>query len=261
MSGTVGASAKQRGAEANLGGAFFNGNSEILGHAHGKLGERPVQEAGHFITQLAEAPKNGAHFLQVGEHRRHRHQAAQLQMRHQEHAFSEAREGVRLAAGFFGRGIETNFDKHGEPAALPGGMIELFGQREIIERIHGVKQGESARRLISLRVADEMPDGREILHHRQFGLELLHSIFAEVTHAGVESLADALGGKVLRNTNERDFVSAAAGSLSGKLEAFANFLEVTGDRAGRFIHGANSNRSAGRVGCEAGGLTIDWLRA
>ena len=116
-------------------------------------------------------------------------------------------------------------------------------------------------RFIALRMADEMPDGREVLHDRQLGFKFLHSVFAEVAHAGVESLADTLGGKVLRNTDQGDFVGAAAGALGGKLEAFANFLEVTGDRAGWLIHGANSNRSAGRVGCEAGGVTIDWPQA
>src|ERR1700682_5732532 len=131
-----------------------------------------------------------------------------------------------------------------EAAACPGAGIDLFGQRQVVDRIHSVKQGEGAGGLIALRMADKMPDGREILHDWQFGFKFLYAVFAEVAHAGVERLTDALGGKVLGNTDQGDFVGAAAGAMGGKLEAFANFLEVAGDRAGGFIHGANSNRSA-----------------
>lgn len=131
--------AEQRCADTYLCRAFFDGNLEIAGHAHGELGERPIEELGHFVAQLAQAAKHGTRALGIGRNRRYGHQAAQLEMRHEEEALGQARQVRRFAAGLFGRGIQADFDEHRQPAAVPGGVIELFGEGQVIDGIHGVK--------------------------------------------------------------------------------------------------------------------------
>ena len=70
---------KKGGADSHDGCAFFDGDPEVTGHAHGKLPQ--LREAGFLeaVAQLAQPPEVRAGCFGVFGLRGHRHQSSQLQ--------------------------------------------------------------------------------------------------------------------------------------------------------------------------------------
>ena len=94
-------------------------------------------------------------------------------------------------------------------------------------------------------MADEMPDGVEIAHFREFRFPLLNAALAEVARASGVSFADERGGKSFRDGDERDVFGAAAGAGRGFGDALVRFREIGGHGGMRAIHGAHFIRKGG----------------
>ena len=72
--------AENRCADADAGGALFDRDFEIMGHAHGKKvhGDGGEPAGGNLIAQGAELPEIRSRALGIFGERRDRHQAAEL---------------------------------------------------------------------------------------------------------------------------------------------------------------------------------------
>ena len=51
---------KDRGADADVGGAFFDGDAVVAAHAHAEVGQGSIGEGGEFIAQMAQGGEPGA---------------------------------------------------------------------------------------------------------------------------------------------------------------------------------------------------------
>jgi len=76
----VWAGAEDGGADADFGGAFLDGDFEIVGHAHGEDGEPEAGCGGEIVTQIAQALEIGADFFWGFQERRDAHQAGDLEV-------------------------------------------------------------------------------------------------------------------------------------------------------------------------------------
>jgi len=92
-----------------------------------------------------------------------------------------------------------------------------------------VKHPGGACGLVALQVADQVPSRVEVCHERLLDLPLLHAIFAKMAHTSAIGLADTLGWKRLRDSNESDFLRPAACTLGGAGDALEDALEVSGN--------------------------------
>src|SRR6202167_6081231 len=94
-----GARAKQRGAGANFRGALFDGDFEIVTHAHGQNWKRLGDAPGHFFPKFGKLAKKWANFFGTVEERWNGHQPVHLQMRKGGDTFGEGGQlGFRNAA-------------------------------------------------------------------------------------------------------------------------------------------------------------------
>src|ERR1700689_4159240 len=90
----VGALAEDGGADADGGRAFFDGYGEVVGHAHGELGEGGAEDE-VFVAQAAEMLEGWARGLGVFVEGRDSHEAAGLEVR-------ERLEGAEESGKLFG---------------------------------------------------------------------------------------------------------------------------------------------------------------
>ena len=110
--------AEDDGADADAGGAFFDGGGEVVGHAHGELGEGGVAGLVGFeeLAQLAEV--RASLFAGAGEVAGpggDGHQAFDAEVGQGCELREEIREGFGGEAvfGFFGRELDLNEDGEG----------------------------------------------------------------------------------------------------------------------------------------------------
>ena len=212
-------------------------------------GNGQLELARKAIAQFAQAAKEGARLLDLAHQRRHRHQAAQFEMRHQQKPFGQSRKLLGIAAGFLRRRIEPHLDEHGQAAAVAGAAFQFFRQGQRVQRINLVKQAEGARGLVALEVPDQVPSRGHVRQERGLGFPLLRATFAEVAHAGGKGLLHALGRDCFGDSNEGDLFGAAAGTSGGPLDPFAHARHIRGDRFRLLDHRRDSNRLGAKAGC------------
>jgi hypothetical protein len=56
---------KDRGADADVGGAFFDGDGVVAAHAHAEVGHGCFREGGEFVPELAQGAEPGAGLLRI----------------------------------------------------------------------------------------------------------------------------------------------------------------------------------------------------
>src|ERR1700735_5941418 len=95
-----------------------------------------------------------------------------------------------------------------------------------------------------------VPHGRDILQLRRLLFPVFHSALAEVTHAGLESLANSLRRYRLRNTNQSNFLWPPARALGCLDDPFLDRRQILRNRIGALfplrslIHLGDSSRIA-----------------
>jgi len=233
-----GARAKQRGAGANFRGALFDGDFEIVTHAHGQNWKRLGDAPGHFFPKFGELAKKWANFFGTLEERWNGHQPAQLQIWKSADAFRQ-RGKVRLRNSTFGGLVaQMNFDQYAELLVFRRrGGVEALRESQAIDGIDAIEQPRGARGFVALQVADQVPRRAEIRQRRGFALEFLNAILAKVTQAGFVRGKYGLGRMCFGNRNDGDFLGPPAGALRRASDALADLRQIGGDGGGRVGHG------------------------
>src|SRR3984957_4403608 len=233
-----GAGAEQGGAGANFGGAFFDGDLEIVAHAHGQNRQRFSDAPRDFFAQLGELAKKWADCFGLLEERRDGHQSAQLQIWKSADAFGQRGQVCFRNSAFRRLVAEVNFDQDAEFFIFGGRRsVEPLREREAIDRIDAIEQPRGSRGFVALQVADQVPGGSEIGKRRSFAFEFLNAIFAEVAQASLVGREDRFGWMGFGDGDDGDFLGAPAGMLRGAIDALADLREVRGDGGGRVGHG------------------------
>jgi dTMP kinase len=222
--------AENGGAEADLRGALFNGDFEIVAHAHGKLREGTAKAGLQFVAQIAQATEIRAGVARVFADWRNGHQTAQLEMRHLHDGFGERGEILRGDAGLRAGRIHLNFDQDSEPfVGFAGGFVELRGERDVVHGVNPVEKSRGAAGLVALEMADEVPARLKFGKLRLLSFPFLYAIFAKGARAGFISLANRRSGESFRNGDKNDFLGAAVAARGSASDAFADAFDITCD--------------------------------
>jgi hypothetical protein len=153
---------KEGGADAEEGGAFFDGLDVVLAHAHGEVFEFGSDDfdAPHFFEDFPEPGEAEAGGLRILGEGSHGHQADQLEIGQGLDLIGHGGDGTDSQAELLlflaGVDFEEDFDFIGQSEFGSHG-IDFFGQAE---RVHGVNQSDDREQLfhfVPLEVADHMP--------------------------------------------------------------------------------------------------------
>src|ERR1700722_3466418 len=239
-----GAGAEQGGAGANFGGAFFDGDFEVVAHAHGQNRQRFSDAPRYLIAQFGEFAEKRADCFGLVEERRNGHQPTQLQIREGADAFGQRGQVCFRNSAFRRLVAEVNFDQDAEFFIFGGRRsVEPLREREAIDRIDAIEQPCGSRGFVALQVADQVPGGSEIGKRRSFAFEFLNAIFAEVAQASLVGREDRFGWMGFGDGDDGDFLGAPAGMLRGASDALADVREVGGDGRGGISHWRDSSMS------------------
>jgi hypothetical protein len=225
--------AEDGGAEADAGGAFFDGYEEVVGHAHGQFGEGWA--GGEvLVAETAKVLEEGARGGGVWVEGWDGHEPVGADRSEWREGGEQGGElgGVEAVLGVFVG--ELDFDEDGEGFVEgPGGGVEARGGFEGVDGVDGLKELGGGAGLVVLERADEM-DGEvgERGEKRLFGGELLDSVFAEEALAGGVGFEDNVGWVGLADGHEGDGGGVAVGAGAGVGDLIAEAFEVSGD-AGR----------------------------
>ncbi len=130
--------AEDGGAEADAGGAFFDGDEEVVGHAHGELGEGGA--GGEvFVAEAAEMLEVGAGGGWVGVEWGDGHESGGDESGEWSEGGEERGEGrgvadVETVLGVFGGQLDFDEDGEGFAQGKAGGVEPLRG----LEGVEGV---------------------------------------------------------------------------------------------------------------------------
>jgi hypothetical protein len=83
-----------------------------------------------------------------------------------------------------------------------------------------------AARLVSLQVADQVPDGFATIQFPLLGLKLLDAVFAEMPHSQFVSSANCLCRERFGHRYQRDFIHPAAATCRCLRDALANLRQI-----------------------------------
>jgi hypothetical protein len=136
------AAAEDGCAYADLGGTFFDGDFEIIGHAHGKDGEVAADSGGEAVAQIAQGAEIWTRRFGILGPGRDGHQAFEVEMAESHEGDGKRVERFGLDAAF-GRFLgEANFDEDRNPAALlGGGLLEFASEGEAVDGIDAIEDG------------------------------------------------------------------------------------------------------------------------
>jgi hypothetical protein len=241
--------AEDGGAEADRGGAFFDGYGEVVGHAHGEVGEGWV-EGLVLVAEAAQMLEVGAGGFGVGVEGWDGHQAADFEVLERLEGGEKGGEvfGGEAVLGVFGG--KFDFDEDGEDFVEGlGGDVEAFCGLEGVEGVDGVEDFGGLVGLVVLEGADEVGlrgrrealrgwrgillGSEDIGEERKFCLPLLDAVFAEEALARGVGFEDGLGGVHLADGHEGDGRRIAVGASAGVGDIEAQALKVRGDGHGR----------------------------
>ena len=250
-----GAGAKERGADADMGGALLDRDLEVVGHAHGKVRERDGELRLHPVAELAKTGEVGTRVFGLGVKGRHGHEAGEREgLSAIEDVIDERGEGLRGDSVFGGFAGDVDLQEDlGTRAGLTGGGLEDVKEFGGVNRMDGLEETDGVAGLIALEVADEMPMGGRGTE-RDLPSGFLNLILAEEDHAGVNGVADDLGTMGLRDGDQSDLGGVAVGALGGGGDACENgFVErdkiVHGCLTGRRCAWQGADGRAGRRPC------------
>lgn len=154
------AGAEDGGAYADAGGSFLDGGGEVVGHAHGELGEGGV--GGEvLVAELAELAEVGAGFFSglgdVSGPWGDGHEAGRDEGFERAQGFEKGGQvgGGQAVLGFFGG--ELDFDQDGDALAEgAGGVVEAGGDAEGVDGVDGVEEGGCGGGFVRLEGSDEV---------------------------------------------------------------------------------------------------------
>ena len=143
-------------AEADSGGAFFDGYLEVVAHAHGKLGEGGA-EGLVFVAEAAEALEGGAGELGVFGEGGNSHEAADFEVFQGLERGEERGQvfGGEAMLGVFVREFDFNKNAEGLVKGLGGG-VEALGGFEGVEGVDCVEEFCGLSSFVILERADEV---------------------------------------------------------------------------------------------------------
>lgn len=225
-----GAFAEDGRANADLRGAFFNGDFKIVAHAHGKLRQRAAELRLEVVAETAKAAEVRTGVAGIFAEGRNGHEAAKLEMRQLRDAFGESGKLVLLDAGFGFGGVELDLDENREPLVrFAGGFVEFGGKGDVVHGINPVEESSGAAGFVALKMADQMPTGLKIGELRLLRFPFLHAIFAEGPDAGFKGIANRFDWKGFRDGDEDHFLGAAIAAERGASDAFADSIDIFRD--------------------------------
>lgn len=206
--------AEEGGADADLRGAFFNGDGEIAAHAHGKDGKMEAGVGLELAAEFAEVGKVGARFFRVGRVGGDGHETTEGEAREGVDFLGKGAGGGRGAAelGAFAGDVDLEEDvlDFGEGF---GAMVDFLGEFGAVDRINGIKEADGVLGLVGLEMADQVPDAAAEFLDLAAGF--LDFVFAEADDAGAHGFLDGGDGLRLADGNEFNFVGIAPGLVSG----------------------------------------------
>jgi hypothetical protein len=229
------------GAYADGGGTFFDGDSEVVRHAHGELREGRV--GGQvFVAQAAEVLEIGAGEGGVVGEGWDGHEAADFNIGEGGEAVKQGRKFIRSKAVLRGFRGEFDFDEDGE-GFVKGvrGFAEAGGRFEGIDGVDGGKEFGGLGGLVALKRADEVKQGigggglrREAKRGKVsgFGGELLDAVFAKEPLASCVGLKDGFSGVGLADGHQGDGSGVAVGVGAGCGDLVAQVVKVRGNGHG-----------------------------
>ena len=191
------ARAEQRGAEANFRGALFDGDFEIVAHAHGQDWKGLAMRRATSSRSSRKPAKKWADSSGSVEERRNGHQAAQLRLRKVPTLSASAGRSASATPLLVASPLEMDFDQHAELLVFRRrGGVEALRERQAIDGVDAVEKPRGARGFVALQVADQVPRGaRDSASCRGLALEFLNAILAEVAQAGFVGGKYGLGRK------------------------------------------------------------------
>lgn len=230
--------AEESAADADEVGAFFDGDLEVAGHAHGEDGE--VVSADALFADVVEDPggarEDGAGVLGLLGVGGHSHDPAEAQVHHGVDLLGDV-DGCGGGDALFGD-LAGDVDLQEDVDDLIGAgavSVELFGESEGIDAVDEIDEGDDLFDFVALEVADHVPadavgdDGGFALDGSAQGSsagevfvelgsaldELLDAVFAEVGVTEIDKGADLIGGGVLGDGNGEDVLGASADAAGG----------------------------------------------
>jgi len=231
ISGSGRADAEQSGAGTNFSGALFDGDIEIVAHAHGERGKWAHEIPRQLVAKRGEFAEEWAGTLRIVEKRRNRHQPLQLKMPEGGEIFREGGQIRFRNSAFCGFVAEMHLDEDAELLIFRGSRgIEPLREGEAIDRVDAVEEAGGARGFVALQVTDQMPGGVEICDRRNFAFKFLNAILTEMAEASVEGRDYRVRRMRLCYGDNRDFLGATPGTMRGAGDALANPREIFGDR-------------------------------
>jgi hypothetical protein len=256
-----GTGAEKRRAGTNFRGALFDGDFEIMAHAHGKRRKRARKISAELVAKRSKLAEEWPHALRVLEERRNGHESLQMKVRERGDTFGDCGQVGFGDSAFCGFVAEMHLNEH---AALfsfsSGGGIEPLRQRQTIHRVDAIEQASRPRGFVALQVADQVPNGIEIRNCRRFIFELLDAILAKMAQASAKGFDDGAGRMSFRYRNNCDFLGLTSSALRGASDALTNPRKILGNRRYSACHflilACCSTRFRGR---SAGAGGSSWL--
>jgi hypothetical protein len=227
--------AEKSGANANLRGAFFDRDFEIVAHSHGKYRQGTAQRMADCVAKLAQPAKKRTYLFGVVKIGRDRHQPEQFQIFQRGNRSGKGKHILFLNAVLCRFVSEMDLDQNREVLSFLGcGCVKLLGESRAIDRIDTIEQVRRAPRLITLQMPDEVHRRIEARQSAALCFPLLKAVLAEMPEARGTGFADGIRRKGFRYRNESDFLSAASGSPRRVRDAFVDLLQICRDRNYRF---------------------------
>ena len=127
------AAAEKSGADANLRGALFDRDLEIVAHSHGKHGKGTAKRVADYFAKLAQPAKIRPHLFGVVKIGRNCHQPKQFQMLLRGNRFGDGKRVVLTNALLCRLVSEMDLNQNREALSLLGcGCVKLLGERQAI---------------------------------------------------------------------------------------------------------------------------------
>ena len=216
-------------ADADDGGAFFDGDFEIAAHAHAEVREGDAENFFALDFEFTKLAEVLAGAFGVWRIRRDGHEAVDFDFGERINfgKFGEDRFGVVAELARFARDVdfEENGNGFGEFVSL---AIDFLGERETIDAFDHGEEMNGVAGFVGWEMADHVPakaSGAEW----NFGFGFLDFVFAKERLAGIGGGGDGVGAVAFADGEELDFGGIAIGARAGGSDAGANVLEVGAD--------------------------------
>ncbi len=235
--------AEQGGADANEGGALFDGDLEVPAHAHAEDWEWRAENLFPFAGEFAAATEDGTRRFGNGGVGRHAHESVDL----------EASQGVE--GGKFGeklgrvvaelRRFTRDVDLNQDPQGARGGFraaVKFLGETQAVDALDHLERLDRVAGFVGLEVADEMPaEVRGALGDLR--ARLLDAVLAEERDTKVGDRPDRFRRVVLAHGHEFHGRGIASGAIAGVADAALDLFEVRGKVHGRRLATRSSLRN------------------